>query len=113
MRSLAEIQTTLRAALGSEALNRRRIETAHSLVGLVEQSGAERHGAPPPGERIGRITAAILVGGAGEMVVAWLDGRIDVSRQQLVDDATELFIASMAHRVSPWLARVGGGPAHG
>lgn len=80
-------------ALGSESLNRRRIETAHALVGVVEQGGAERHGAPPPGEPIGRITAAILVGGAGELVVAWLDGRIDATRAQLVDDATELFIA--------------------
>ena len=62
-------------------------------MGLVEQSGAERHGTPPPGEAIGRVTAAILVGGAGELVVAWLDGRIDVSRQRLVDDATALFIA--------------------
>ncbi|MEQ1788606.1 MAG: TetR/AcrR family transcriptional regulator [Acidimicrobiales bacterium] len=80
-------------ALGSESLNRRRIETAHALVGVVEQGGAERHGAPPPGEPIGRITAAILVGGAGELVVAWLDGRIDATRAQLVDDATALFIA--------------------
>lgn len=80
-------------ALGSEALNRRRLETAHALVGVVERSGAERHGAAPPGEPIARITAAILVGGAGELVVAWLDGRIDATRRQLVDDATELFIA--------------------
>ena len=80
-------------ALGNEALNRRRIETAHALVGLVEQAGAERHGRPRAGERIGRITAAILVGGASELVVAWLDGRIDVPRRQLVDDATELFLA--------------------
>jgi AcrR family transcriptional regulator len=80
-------------ALGNESLNRRRIETAHELVGLVEQAGMERHGAPKAGEQIGRVTAAILVGGAGELVVAWLDGRIDVTREQLVEDATELFIA--------------------
>lgn len=80
-------------ALGSEQLNRRRLETAHALVGLVEQSGAARHGPAPPGEAIGRVTAAILVGGAGELVVAWLDGRLEVSRRRLVDDATELFIA--------------------
>ena len=80
-------------ALGNEALNRRRIETAHQLVSVVELAGAERHGPPPPGEHIGRLAAAILVGGAGELVVAWLDGRIDVSRDQLVDDATELFLA--------------------
>ena len=80
-------------ALGNESLNRRRIETAHELVALVELAGVERHGAAPAGEQIGRVTAAILVGGAGELVVAWLDGRIDVSRDQLVDDATELFMA--------------------
>ena len=51
------------------------------------------HGAPPPGEQIGRITAAILVGGAGELVVSWLAGRIDLPREQLVDDATELLFA--------------------
>ena len=80
-------------ALGNEPLNRRRIETGHALVALVEEAGAQRHGRPRSGERIGRVTAAILVGGASELVVAWLDGRLDVSRAQLVDDATELFLA--------------------
>lgn len=80
-------------ALGNEALNRRRIETGHALVAGVEQYTIERHGPPPPGEQIGRIGAAILVGGMSELVVSWLDGRIDVSREQLVDDATALFLA--------------------
>jgi AcrR family transcriptional regulator len=80
-------------ALGNEALNRRRIDTAHALVTAVELQATAQHGPLPAGEHIGRIGAAILVGGAGELVVAWLDGRIDVSREQLVDDATELFLA--------------------
>jgi AcrR family transcriptional regulator len=80
-------------ALGNEPLNRRRIETAHQLVSLVELAGAEAHGPLPPGEHVGRLAAAVLVGGAGELVVAWLDGRIKVSREQLVDDATEVFVA--------------------
>lgn len=80
-------------ALGSEALNRRRIETGHALVALVEQAGTERHGRPPAGEHIGRLTAAMLVGGTGELVAAWLDGRLDGDREQLIDDATELFLA--------------------
>lgn len=80
-------------ALGNESLNRRRIETGHELVNLVERAGAERHGRPPRGEHIGRVTAAIIVGGASEVVMAWLDGRIDAPRRQLVDDATALFLA--------------------
>ena len=80
-------------ALGNEALNRRRVETGHALVAAVEQDAVERHGPPAPGEQIGRMAAAILVGGAGELVLAWLDGRIDVTREQLVDDASALFLA--------------------
>ena len=80
-------------ALGSEALNRRRIETGYDVVTLIERDAADRRGAPPSGEHIGRVTAAVLVGGFSELLVAWLDGRIDISRQQLIDDATELFVA--------------------
>jgi AcrR family transcriptional regulator len=80
-------------ALGNEALNRRRIETGHQIVSVVELVAAERHGPLPVGEQIGRIGASILVGGTGELVVAWLEGRIDVSREQLIDDATEMFLA--------------------
>jgi AcrR family transcriptional regulator len=80
-------------ALGSEALNRRRIETSHQLVVGVERHAASRYGRAPKGEQIGRVAASILVGGTGELVLAWLDGRIRVPRQQLVDDATELFLA--------------------
>ena len=80
-------------ALGNEALNRRRIETGHSLVELVERDAVARHGSLPRGEQIGRIGAAILVGGFSELLVARLEGRIDAPREQLVDDATELFLA--------------------
>ncbi len=80
-------------ALGNEALNRRRIETGHALVAAVEQYVIERHGPLPPGEQIGRIGAAVLVGGTSELIMAWLDGRIEATPAQLVDDATELFLA--------------------
>jgi AcrR family transcriptional regulator len=80
-------------ALGNEALNRRRIDTGHALVALVEQAAATGPRRGRDDARIGRITAAILVGGTAELVAAWLDGRIDVPRQQLIDAATELFLA--------------------
>jgi AcrR family transcriptional regulator len=75
-------------ALGNEALNRRRLETGFAIAGFVEARGRA-----PKGEHVGQVTAAILVGGFSELLVAWLDGRIPVSRRQLVDDATELFVA--------------------
>lgn len=80
-------------ALGNEALNRRRIETAHLLVGTVEEHAAATQRTVRPGEPIGRIGAALLVGGVGELVVAWIEGRIDVTKDQLIDDATELLLA--------------------
>lgn len=80
-------------ALGNEALNRRRLETGFALAGYVEADAAERHGRLPSGEQIGKVTAAVLVGGFSELLIAWLDGRIAVSREQLVDDATDLFVA--------------------
>ena len=51
-----------------------------------------RRGPAADGERIGALTATLLVGGISEVLVAWLDGRLDVSRQELIDDTTELFL---------------------
>jgi AcrR family transcriptional regulator len=80
-------------ALGNEALNRRRVETGLALVEAVERDAAERHGPRPPGVATGRMSAAVLVGGFSEVLVAWLDGRIAVSRERLIDDATDMFVA--------------------
>lgn len=75
-------------ALGSEALNRRRLEAGHELV---EALGRARGGAGRAGQ-VARIGAAVVVGGFTELLVAWLDGRIDVSRRQLVEDATTVLL---------------------
>jgi AcrR family transcriptional regulator len=80
-------------ALGNEALNRRRIDTGHDVVSFVQAIGRERHGAPPEGEHLGAVAASILVGGFSELLVSWLEGRLDISRDQLIDDATTLFLA--------------------
>ncbi len=80
-------------ALDNAALNRRRFETGHTLADIVALDAAARFGAPPEGEQIGRVGAAILVGGFSELLIGWLDGRIELTREQLVDDATALFLA--------------------
>jgi AcrR family transcriptional regulator len=73
-------------ALGSEALNRRRVETGLATAAFIEGAAAGR-------DPITTISAAVLVGGFSELLVAWLAGAIDMSREQLVDDATALFAA--------------------
>lgn len=80
-------------ALGNEALNRRRVETSLAVVEAVEQDAAERHGPVAHGEPTGRLGAAVLVGGFSEALVAWLDGRLRMSRRRLIEEATELFLA--------------------
>jgi len=81
-------------ALGNEALNRRRVEAQHGLVDFLVQWAGQRHGRPRAGEQISAVMASILVGGLGELVLAWLDGRIDLSLERLVDDATIVFVAA-------------------
>jgi AcrR family transcriptional regulator len=81
-------------ALGNEALNRRRLEAQHTVVEFLVQWDRQRHGPPPRGEQAPTVMASILVGGLGELVLAWLDGRIDLTLDELVDDAATLFLAA-------------------
>lgn len=80
-------------ALSNEVLNRRRIETGHGLIEDIARAPTVRGGASSDREQVGRVTAAILVGGFSELLAGWLGGRIEVDREQLVDVATQLFLA--------------------
>lgn len=80
-------------ALGSEALNVRRLQTGFGLVEAIERDAARRASLPPGGTAIGRVGAAVLVGGFGEILAAWLDGRIELSRAQLIEDTATLFLS--------------------
>ncbi len=82
-------------ALGNETLNRRRLETGRRLVEIIESDATSRVDIAP-GEQIGRMGAAILVGGFGELLAEWLAGSIEVSREQFVQDATTLFLGLAA-----------------
>ncbi|HAS11052.1 MAG TPA: TetR/AcrR family transcriptional regulator [Acidimicrobiaceae bacterium] len=79
-------------ALGNEALNLRRVRAGADLVELVLQDNSRRDvGAQD--ERIGRLGAAVLVGGFSELLVAWIGGRLDLTAEELIDDTTEVFLA--------------------
>jgi hypothetical protein len=80
-------------ALGNEALNRRRIDTNHALMEqLVAMSRDQREGTAVS-ERVASVGAAVAVGGLSELILAWLEGRIHIEIEQLVDDAVAMFLA--------------------
>lgn len=79
-------------ALGNEALNVRRVQAEAGLVQLVQQDHSRRDGQTHE-PRIGTLGAAVLVGGFTELLVSWLDGRIELTADELIADATEVFLA--------------------
>ena len=83
-------------ALGNEALNRRRIETGLAVVGMAERYPPKRARRTKASDQTQRVHAAILVGGFSELLVAWIDGRIDLNRKQLIDRASTMFLALQA-----------------
>lgn len=79
-------------ALGNEALNVRRMQTGFDLVDLLQRDVARRRG-QAGAEQLARLAAAMLVGGMAEILSAWLDGRIEMTTEELIDDTAELFLA--------------------
>ena len=79
-------------ALGNEALNVRRMQTGFDLVELLQRDVARRRGEPGI-EPLARLAAAMLVGGMSEILAAWLDGRIAMTADEVIDDTTALFLA--------------------
>jgi AcrR family transcriptional regulator len=79
--------------LGNEALNRRRIETGRMVVAFLEATAAERRPSGQVVDNVGRVAASVLVGGFNQLLVDWLAGRMRIGREQLIEDATALFVA--------------------
>lgn len=79
--------------LGNEALNRRRIETGRMVVAFLEATAAERRPSGQVVDDVGRVAASVLVGGFNQLLVDWLAGRMRIGREQLIEDATALFVA--------------------
>jgi AcrR family transcriptional regulator len=80
------------AGLGNERLNRRRAETAGTVVAFVEDHAARRP-ADPEARGPSRAATSVLVGGFNQLLVDWLAGRVPIEKGELVEDATALFLA--------------------
>jgi AcrR family transcriptional regulator len=96
-------------ALGNEALARRRLDTLHAMWQLVAARAREFYGVQGDADPIGDVAAALLVGGIAELAIAWLDGRLHVTRERLVEDVVELFVITGEGAVAIARRRARGG----
>ncbi len=78
-------------ALGNETVGRRRLDTMHATAEFLERSAWRQTGLAD--DRIGLVASHLVVGGLTELVVTWLDGRLDVTLDELVEDAAALMVA--------------------
>lgn len=81
-------------ALGSEALMRRRYETISSFAALLGDQARDFYGTARGADRLVNLTSFLLVGGLAEALIAWLGGELSSTREQLVEDCTDLFVAT-------------------
>ncbi len=81
-------------AMGSESLARRRFETLRVFAGLVAAQAREFYGVPGTAGPLVEMSALMVVGGLAETLLAWLDGTLPVTREQLIEDCADLFVAT-------------------
>ena len=84
------------AGLGNEALNRRRLEAMANMADLFVRGRRDeerRAGGGDQIDRVHRLAAGVIVGGMSELVMTWLDDRAEMTLDQLIDDASVLFVA--------------------
>jgi AcrR family transcriptional regulator len=80
-------------ATGSSALANRRYEALSGFAGLLGEQARAFYGTPEEADRMVRLTSFMLVGGLAETLIAWLGGELDITRDELIDDCTDLFVA--------------------
>lgn len=78
-------------ALGNERVGRRRLDTLHATAEFLERNAWRQTGLAD--DRIGMVASHLVVGGLTELVVSWLDGRLAVTLDELVEDAAALMVA--------------------
>jgi AcrR family transcriptional regulator len=85
--------------LAAPALIARRADVARTLVALIVGQAQEFYGAETA-LRVGSwgdFAAAFSLGGLAETMTAWLRGDLPITRDELIDRATDLFVAVAEH----------------
>ena len=81
-------------AMGHEALMRRRLDGLKMFAGLIAGQARAFYRPPAGSDRLVETTALLLAGGLAELLIAWVDGDLDSTRDELVDDCAALLAAT-------------------
>jgi AcrR family transcriptional regulator len=81
-------------AMGSESLRLRRPETLRGFARLVAEQGRAFYGVRSDENPLVDTSALMMVGGLAETFMAWLDGGLRVTKAQLIEDCTDLFVVA-------------------
>lgn len=84
----------LTLAMGSPPLARRRLAASQRIAELVAENTRGHYRDAVPADRHLTLISRFLVGGFAEILTAWLRDRAGTTRDQLLDDCTELFLAT-------------------
>jgi AcrR family transcriptional regulator len=93
-------------AYGSETLVARRFAAMRRLARVALEQSHDLLDLPPD-DRLLRAVAVLLTGGVTEFVLAWLDGGMDVSRDELIQISVEVALA-MGNAIPAMAGRLAG-----
>jgi AcrR family transcriptional regulator len=96
-------------SVSAEPLMHRRRQVMRDLTGLIAQVGRETYQPAPTTDRLVDTTATLLAGGIAELLVAWMDGVLEVGRDELIEDCAALFMATVDGAGAIGRAREAGG----
>ena len=79
---------------GIEAIETRRHDVLRMFARLIRDQGREFYRPPEGADRLLDTTAFLLAGGLAELLLAWLDGELASTRDELVEDVSALLAAT-------------------
>jgi AcrR family transcriptional regulator len=75
-------------------LTAQRLQLERAFAAVIAAQGREFYGTAPGDDRIVDVTALLLASGLGSLMLAWLQGELPLTRDELVEDVTALFVAA-------------------
>ncbi len=81
-------------AHGSEPLMNRRFAAVRAIAAVMAGQARELLDLPSESDRFLSTVALVLTGGIAETVLAWLDGGLEISREELVDLCVEMMLVA-------------------